>query len=101
MALSETIEYDKIEVVGNYKFVQVRKSTIVTKDSVEIARSFSRFLLDAGTLDESDNFVDNPLTTLSDGTDVPDEVKAIWNVVWTTTVKDAYKAKLIADKSTT
>tara|TARA_B100000524_G_C23596451_1_gene350968 strand:- start:41 stop:346 length:306 start_codon:yes stop_codon:yes gene_type:complete len=98
MALSETIEYDKIEVVGNYKFVQVRKSTIVTKDGVEIARSFSRFLLDAGTLDESDNFVDNPLTTLSDGTDVPDEVKAICNAVWTTTVKDAWKAKLIADK---
>ena len=98
MALEESIEYDKIEVVGNYKFVQVRKSTIVTKDSVEIARSFSRFLLDAGTLDESDNFVDNPLTTLSDGTDVPDEVKAICNAVWTTTVKDAWKAKLIADK---
>ena len=99
MALSETIEYDKIEVVGNYKFVQVRKATIVTKDSVEIARSFSRYLLDAGTLDESDNFVDNPLTTLSDGTDVPDEVKAICNAVWTTTVKDAWKAKLIADKT--
>ena len=99
MALSEKIEYDKIEVVGNYKLVQVRKSTIVTKDGVEIARSFSRFLLDAGTLDESDNFVDNPLTTLSDGTDVPDEVKAICNVVWTTTVKDAWKAKLIADKT--
>ena len=101
MALSETIEYDKIEVVGPYKYVQVRKSTIVTKDSVEIARSFSRYLLDAGTLDESDNFVDNPLTTLSDGTDVPDEVKAICNAVWTTTVKDAYKAKLIADKTPT
>ena len=99
MALTETIEYDKIEVVGNYKFVQIRKATIVTKDSVEIARSFSRFLLDAGTLDESDNFVDNPLTTLSDGTDVPDEVKAICNAVWTTTVKDAWKAKLIADKT--
>ena len=99
MALSEKIEYDKIEVVGNYKFVQVRKSTIITKDSVEIARSFSRYLLDAGTLDESDNFVDNPLTTLSDGTDVPDEVKAICNAVWTTTVKDAWKAKLIADKT--
>ena len=99
MALSETIEYDKIEVVGNYKFVQIRKATIVTKDSVEIARSFSRFLLDAGTLDESDNFVDNPLTTLSDGTDVPDEVKAICNAVWTTSIKDAWKAKLIADKT--
>jgi len=64
MALSEKIEYDKIEVVGNYKFVQVRKCTIVIKDGVEIARSFSRFLLDAGTLDESDNFVDNPLVDI-------------------------------------
>ena len=99
MALSETIEYDKIEVVGNYKFVQVRKATVVKKDGSELARSFSRYLLDAGTLDESDNFVDNPLTTFSDGTDVPDEVKAICNAVWTTTVKDAWKSKLIADKT--
>ena len=99
MALSETIEYDKIEIVGPYKYVQVRKSTIVTKDGVEIARSFSRFLLDAGTLDESDNFVDNPLTTFSDGTDVPDEVKAICNAAWTSSIKDAWKAKLIADKT--
>ena len=99
MALSETIEYDKIEVVGNYKFVQVRKATVVKKDGSELARSFSRYLLDAGTLDESDNFVDNPLTTFSDGTDVPDEVKAICNADWTTTVKDAWKSKLIADKT--
>tara|TARA_Y100000592_G_scaffold96587_1_gene165354 strand:- start:1031 stop:1336 length:306 start_codon:yes stop_codon:yes gene_type:complete len=98
MALSEKIEYDKIEVVGNYKFVQVRKCTIVIKDGVEIARSFSRFLLDAGTLDESDNFVDNPLISLSDGSVMPDEVKAICNAVWTTSVKDAWKSKLIADK---
>ena len=101
MALSETIEYDKIEIVGPYKYVQVRKSTIVTKDGVEIARSFSRYLLDAGTLDESDNFVDNPLTKLSDGTDVTDEIKAICNAVWTTSIKNAYKAKLIADKTPT
>ena len=101
MALSETIEYDKIEIVGPYKYVQVRKSTIVTKDGVEIARSFSRYLLDAGTLDESDNFVDNPLTKLSDGTDVPDEIKAICNAVWTTSIKNAYKAKLIDDKTPT
>ena len=101
MALSETIEYDKIEVVGNYKFVQVRKSTIVTKDSVEIARSFSRFLLDAGTLDESDNLVDNPLDKEPDGvTAISDEVKAVCNAVWTADVKTAWKAKLIADKPT-
>ena len=99
MALSETIEYDKIEVVGKYKFVQIRKSTIVTKDNVEIARSFSRYLLDPGTLDESDNFVDNPLTTLSDGTDMPDEIKAVCTAVWTTAVKNAWKANLIASKT--
>ena len=72
MALSETIEYDKIEVVGKHKVVQIRKSTIVTKDNVEIARSFSRYLLDPGTLDESDNFVDNPLTKFSTGEDIGD-----------------------------
>ena len=100
MALTETIEYDKIEVVGNYKFVQVRKATVVKKDGSELARSFTRYVLDPGTLDGSDNLVDNPLLKEPDGsTDVPDEVKAICNAVWTTTVKDAWKAKLIADKT--
>ena len=100
MALTETIEYDKIEVVGNYKFVQVRKATVVKKDGTELARSFQRYVLDPGTLDGSDNLVDNPLSKEPDGTtDVPDEVKAICNAVWTTTVKDAWKAKLIADKT--
>ena len=99
MALSETIEYDKIEVVGTYKVVQVRKATVIKKDGVEITRSFNRFVLDPGTLDGSDNLVDNPLTKEPDGvTDIADEVKAICNAVWTTTIKDAWKAKLIADK---
>ena len=102
MALTETIEYDKIEVVGNYKFVQVRKATVVKKDGSELARSFTRYVLDPGTLDGSDNLVDNPLSKEPDGTtDIADEVKAICNAVWTTSVKDAWKAKLIADKSTT
>jgi hypothetical protein len=100
MALSESIEYDKIEVVGTYKHVQVRKATIIKKDDVEIARTFERFVLDPGTLDASDNLVDNPLDKEPDGTTaIADEVKAIANAVWTTSVKDAWKAKLIADKS--
>ena len=100
MALTETIEYDKIEVVGQYKHVQVRKATVVKKDGSELARSFTRYVLDPGTLDGSDNLVDNPLSKEPDGTtDVPDEVKAVCNAVWTTTVKDAWKAKLIADKT--
>ena len=99
MALSESIEYDKIEVVGPYKHVQVRKATVIKKDGTELTRSFERFVLDPGTLDESENFVDNPLTKEPDGTtDIADEVKAVCNAVWTTTIKDAWKAKLIADK---
>ena len=100
MALTESIDYDKIEIVGEYKNVQVRKASVIKKDGSEIARSYTRYNLNPGTLDESDNLVPNPLDKEADGTAIPDEVKAICNVVWTTTVKDAWKAKLIADKAT-
>ena len=99
MALTESIEYDKIEVVGEYRHVQVRKATVIKKDGVELTRSFERYVLNCGTLDSSDNFVDNPLSKESDGTtDIPDDVKAVCNAVWTTSVKNAWKAKLIAEK---
>ena len=100
MALSESTEYDKIEIVGQYKYVQVRKATVIKRDGTEITRSYERFLLNPGTLDGSDNLVDNPLDKEPDGTTViADEVKAICTAAWTTSVKDAWKAKLIADKS--
>ena len=99
MALEESIEYDKIEIVGQYKAVQVRKATVIKKDGAELTRSFERFVLHPGTLDGSDNLVDNPLDKEPDGTTViADEVKAICNAAWTSTVKDLWKAKLIADK---
>ena len=99
MALTETIEYDKIEVVGQYKQVQVRKATVIKKDGVELTRTFERFVLNPGSLDASDNLVDNPLTKEPDGTtDIDADVKAVCTAVWSTTVKNAWKAKLIADK---
>ena len=102
MALSETIEYDKIEIVGQFKIIQVRKATVIKKDGVELTRSFHRFVLDPGTLDESDNLVDNPLTKEPDGTtDIADEVKAICNAAWTSQVKKIWKEKLISEKSIT
>lgn len=94
MALSESIEYDKIEVVGTYKAVQIRKATVIKKDGVELTRSFERYVLQAGTLDASDNLVDTDISG------EPAEVSAICNAVWTTDVKAAWKAKLIADKPT-
>ena len=102
MALSESIEYDKIEVVGQYKNVQVRKATVIKRDGTEVTRSFERFVLNPGTLDASDNLVDNPLDKEPDCTTaMADEVKAIATAAWTTSVKDAYKAFLIAGKSST
>ena len=93
MALSESIEYDKIEVVGQYKAVQVRKATVIKKDDTEITRSFNRYVLQAGALDDSDNLVDTDLSA------EPAEVSAICTAAWTTDVKAAWKAKLIANKS--
>ena len=95
MALTESIEYDKIEVVGIYKAVQVRKATVIKKDGTEMARSFNRYVLQAGTLDASDNLVDTDLSAQ------PAEVSAICNAAWTDDVKAAWKAKLIADKDVT
>jgi len=76
MALSETIEYDKIEIVGEYKAVQVRKATVIKKDGKELARSFERHVL-------------HPDMDISAE---PTEVQTICNVVWTQEVKDAWKA---------
>ena len=92
MALSESIEYDKIEVTGIYKAVQVRKATVIKKDDKELTRSFERDVLQAGTLDDSDNLVDTDLSA------EPSEVSAVCNAVWTDSVKNSYKAFLIASK---
>ena len=101
MALTESIEYDKIEIVGQHKMVQVRKATVIKKDGTELTRSFERFALSPGSLDDSNNFVDNPLSKEPDGiTDIADEVKIVCNAVWTSSVKNAWKEKLIVDKST-
>ena len=78
MALNESIEYDKIEIVGQYKHVQVRKATVIKKDGVELTRAFERYVL----------YPDMDLSQRSE----PDEVVAICNAVWTQEVKDAWKA---------
>ena len=75
MALSESIEYDKIEVVGQYKAVQVRKATVIKKDGKELTRSFERYVLHPD----------------SDISKEPTEVQTICNVVWTQEVKDGWK----------
>ena len=82
MALTESIEYDKIEVVGQYKAVQVRKAHVVKKDDKELTRSFERYVLHPD----------------ADVSKEPAEVKAVCDAVWTDAIKDAWKKKLEEDK---
>ena len=72
--------------------MQVRKAT-VKKDGVELTRSFERYVLNPGKLDDSGNLVDTNVSG------EPAEVSAICNAVWTADVKAAWKAKLEADKT--
>ena len=102
MALTETTLYDKIEVVGPYKAVQIRKALVVKKDGVEIARSLERYSLTSGQLKGTVNADGSPASDAQDfiETDVssePEEVRNICNALWTQAVKDSYKAALIAD----
>ena len=86
MALTESIEYDKIEVVGLYKAVQVRKATVIKKDDKELTRAYERYVLQAGTLDGNDALVDTDISA------EPAEIQAICNAVWTDAVKVAKQA---------
>ena len=93
MALTETTENDKIEVVNKWN-IGVRRATVIKKDGVELTRTFHRKVLTPGMLDASDNLVDTDVS----GEDA--DVQAIANAAWTTQVKADYKAFLIANKST-
>ena len=93
MALTETKENDKIEVVNKWN-IQVREATIIKKDGEEITRTFHRKVLTPGTLDASDNLVDKDIS----GEDA--DVQAICNAAWTTQVKADYKTFLINAKNT-
>jgi hypothetical protein len=48
MSLEKIVKVDQIEIVGDYKAVQVRTATIVTDDGVELSRSFHRHVVSAG-----------------------------------------------------
>ena len=82
MALTEETVQDKIEVVGDYKMIQVRTATVIKRDGVEISRSFHRHVVapDADTSGESD------------------DVKAIAAQVHTDAVKTAYAKHLAENK---
>ena len=80
MALSEETVQDKIEIVGDYKIIQVRTATIIKKDGVEISRSFHRHVVAPD----------------SDMSGESDDVKALASQFHTDAIKTAYAAHLAA-----
>jgi len=82
MALTERTVEDKIEIVGDYKHIQIRTATIIERDGVEISRSFHRHVL----------------SPLDDASNESAEVQAIAAAVHTDEVKAAYQAHLDAQQ---
>jgi hypothetical protein len=82
MALTEETVQDKIEIVGEFKHVQVRTATVIKRDGVEISRSFSRHVVAPG----------------DDISGESAEVQAVCNAVHTQAVKDAYAAHLASSQ---
>jgi phage host-nuclease inhibitor protein Gam len=83
MALTEETVQDKIEIVGDFKHVQVRSAVVIKRDGTEISRSFSRHVVAPN----------------DDITGESAEVQAICNAVHTQAVKDAYTAHLEAQET--
>lgn len=92
MAITKTTVVENINAVGEYKAVHVAVDTVIKEDNVELSRSRHRHVLNCGTIDDSNNFVATNISSEDS------DVQAVCNAVWTQAVKDAWKAKLIADK---
>ena len=80
MALEKVVTEDKIEVVGEYRAIQVRTKTAVIEDGVELSSSFHRHVVNAG----------------DDYSTQSTEVQAICAAMHTSAVVTAYQASLEA-----
>ena len=78
MALEKIIKIDKIEIIGDYKILQVRTATIISEDDNELSRSFHREALVPGT----------------DVSGKDKEIIDLANLLWTQEIIDAYNASL-------
>ena len=76
--ITKELKEDKIEIVGDYKAVQVRTATVISEDGVEISRSYHRHVV----------------SCLDDISGESTEVQAICNAVWTDELRTAYQAHL-------
>jgi len=89
MAITKELIEDKIEVVGDYRTIQVRTATIIKEDGVEITRSFHRHTVECVSSVENDD--DSWTHTDTDVSGESTEVQGIATAVWTTEIKNAKK----------
>ena len=89
MAITKELTEDKIEVVGDYKTIQVRTATVIKEDGVELSRSFHRHALDCVSSVKNDD--DTWTHTDTDISSESAEVQGIAATVWTDAVKEAKK----------
>ena len=78
MALTKRTEIDKIEIVGEYKSIQIREAVVISENGIELSRSFHRYALSPD----------------ADLTDQPADVVSLSNIFWTDEIKAAYQASL-------
>ena len=95
MAITKTVIEDKIEIVGEYKNIQIRTATVIKEDGTELTRTFHRKSLECVT---SSKDGDTWTHTDTDISGESTEVQGICNAVWTTTVKNARKTANEAGK---
>ena len=74
MAITKEVIEDRIEVVGDFKHIQVRTATVIKEDGVEISRSFHRHVIAPD----------------GDSSNQSDDVKAMVKQFHTDAVKKAY-----------
>ena len=87
MAITKELIEDKIEVVGDYKTIQIRTATVIKEDDVEISKSFHRKSLECVSSVKNE---DNSWThTDTDVSGESTEVQGIASTVWTDAVKTA------------
>ena len=75
MAITKKVEDDQIEIIGEYKILQIRQSTIIEEDGVEISRNFHRRVV----------------TPSDDVSNETDEIKALANLYHTAELAEKYR----------
>ena len=82
MALTETVNIDRVEVVNDWN-IQVRKCTTIERDGQFVSNTFHRWVL----------------TPDMDISDQEQKVKDIANAAWTEEVIAAYQAQVEASRT--